>query len=265
MNKTELLNRLAADPEERLMLARVMDKLELARTRSVPACTGFLTLGQRTAAEGLIAACGRPEHLFFGGYEGAERTVCAFLPDWQDAESWREDEACPVAALALRYPEGAGLTHRDFLGAILGLGITREKVGDLLVGDGLCQAVLLREIVPVVESQLEQVGRQSVKITPLALEELTPPEQAVRVLRDTVATLRLDAVAAAGFSAGRSKMAEMIAAGRVAVNGRECRKPDRPVAQGDHIACRGLGKCSLAQVAGTSKKGRTMVVLHRYL
>lgn len=266
MNKTELLNQIAADPEERLILARMMDKLELTRTRNIPACTGFLSPSQRAAAERLIAACeGCPEHLFFGGYEGAERAVCAFLPDWQDVESWRLDEACPVSALELRCPEVSGLNHRDFLGAILGLGITREKVGDLLVGDGRCQAVLLREIVPVVKSQLERVGRQNVKIVPLALDDLNPPEQAVRVLRDTVATLRLDAVAAAGFSTSRAKMADLISAHRMALNGRECEKPDQSVAEGDILTCRGLGKCKLAQVTGISKKGRTMVVLHRYL
>ena len=87
MNKTELLNKLARDNGERLLLARVLDKLELARQRNIPACTGFLSPQERVSVENLLNACGHPRHLFFGGYEGAERTVCAFLPDWQEAEA----------------------------------------------------------------------------------------------------------------------------------------------------------------------------------
>ena len=84
MTKTELLDRCARDREERVLLGRVLDKGELTRTRGVPAHTAFLTPGQRAAAEGLLNAWGRPKCLFWGGYEGAERTVCAFLPDWQE-------------------------------------------------------------------------------------------------------------------------------------------------------------------------------------
>ena len=132
MNKTELLNKLARDNGERLLLARALDKLELARQRNIPACTDFLSPQERVSVENLLNACGHPRHLFFGGYEGAERTVCAFLPDWQEAEDWQGDgESCPVRALRCTWSGGQKLTHRDFLGSILGLGLDREKVGDL--------------------------------------------------------------------------------------------------------------------------------------
>lgn len=128
MNKTELLNKLARDNGERLLLARALDKLELARQRNIPACTGFLSPQERASVENLLNTCGHPRHLFFGGYEGAERTVCAFLPDWQEAEDWQGDgESCPVRALRCTWSGGQKLTHRDFLGSILGLGLDREK------------------------------------------------------------------------------------------------------------------------------------------
>ena len=161
MNKTELLNKLARDGEERLLLARVLDKLELARDRSVPARTPFLSPGERSAAEGLIAACGHPRHLFAGGYEGAERMVCLFLPDWQEPEDALLEP--PAAALRCSFPPGSGLTHRDFLGAILGLGITREKVGDLLVGEASCDVLVLPELVPFLLANLDAAGRVKLK------------------------------------------------------------------------------------------------------
>ena len=125
MNKTELLTRLARDGEERLLLARTMDKLELAGRRNIPAHTAFLSPQERASVEMLINASGHPSHLFFGGFEGAERTICVFLPDWQAPEDWLAGEDCPISALRCTFPEDAGLTHRDFLGSILGLGLDR--------------------------------------------------------------------------------------------------------------------------------------------
>ena len=82
MNKTELLNKLAQDGEERLLLARTLDQMDAARRKNIPAHTGFLSPAERVRVEALIAAAGQPAHLFFVGYSGAERTVCVFLPDW---------------------------------------------------------------------------------------------------------------------------------------------------------------------------------------
>lgn len=248
-----------------MLLARVLDKLELCHTRNIPTHTQFLSQGEQTAAEGLIAAVGQPPHLFWGGYKEAERRICAFLPDWLLPVAYLEGEDGPLCAVTLTFPAEAGLTHRDFLGSILGLGVTREKVGDLLVAEGRCQVVLLRELEHVLFSQLNQVGRQRVKVIPCPLPELKPPEQKVKLIRDTVAALRLDSVASAGFSVSRSRMQSLISSKKLTVNGRECDKPDRTVEAGDTLVCRGMGKCLLREVSGTSKKGRIMILLERYL
>ena len=87
----------------------------------------------------------------------------------------------------------------------------------------------------------------------------------MKTIRDTVATPRLDAVLAAGFSLSRSKAAAYISAGKAAVNHRECLKGDRLVEAGDILTCRGLGKCVVREIPGQSKKGRTMLVLERYI
>ena len=265
MNKTELLGKLSTSPEERLVLARAMDKLDLAQNRGVPAHTPFLSLAEQDGVARLLAACGHPGHLFWGGWEGAEGKVCALPPDWMEAEAFQTGEECPITAVTVAVPPDAKPTHRDYLGAILGLGLTREKIGDLLVGEGTCQVLLLREVEHVLLTQLDQVGRWRVRVSPCSLAELRPPEPKVKVIRDTVAALRLDAVAASGFSLSRSKMAALISSKKLTLNGRECDKPDRTVEEGDVLTCRGLGKCVLKEVSGTSKKGRIMLVLERYL
>ena len=265
MNKTELLNRLSSDAEERLLLARALDKLELARQRNVPACTSFLSPGERAAVEGLIAASGHPRHLFFGGYEGAERTVCAFLPDWMEEEDWLGGEDCPVCALRCTFREEDSLSHRDFLGSLMGQGITREKIGDILVGKGRCDILILRELEPYLLQNLDSAGRTRLKVAPLPLPEEGPPQVKKGHIRGTVAPPPRGAGAAAAFHLSRGKAADLISAGRLTLNYKECVKPDRAVAEGDVLSCRGLGKCVVKEVPGLSKKGRTMIVLERYV
>ena len=265
MTKTELLNKLARDGEERLLLARVLDKLELARDRGVPSHTGFLSPHERAVVEGLIRAEGWPRHLFFGGFADAERTVCAFLPDWLEEEDWLAgQEYDPIRALRCTWT-GGSLTHRDFLGSILGLGLDREKVGDLLVGDGVCDVLVLEDVADFLLLHLEQAGRVHLKVSAISLEMVSPPPVQVRTIRDTVSSLRLDAVASSGFSISRGKAADLISSGKVQLNHQECLKPDRPVNEGDTLSCRGFGKCVVKQVGGPSKKGRIMIELERYV
>lgn len=262
MDKTQLLNRFAADAEQRTALARVLDRMERARSRSIPCATQFLSPAQRAAAQALLNACGRPKCLFSGGYEGAERTVCVFLPDWQEPEDWcAQDE---LGAVEARFPPGAQLTHREVLGGLMGTGLSREKVGDILVGEDCAQIVALNAVVPIIVSQFEQAGRYRLKLRELPLSGLAPAPAQVRLIRDTVAALRLDAVLAAGFSMARGKAAALIAAGRASVNYRECLKGDAQVAEGDVLTCKGLGKCVLTRVGGQSRKGRIILEIERY-
>lgn len=265
MTKTELLDRCARDGEQRMLLGRVLDKLQLAQKSSIPSYTQFLSPGEQANVSDLLSACGHPRHVLFGGFPEAERRVCLFLPDWQEKEDALSDPEGPISAIEARFSVEAQLSHRDFLGSLMGLGITREKLGDILVEEGAAQLLLLREAVPILLSQWESAGRWKLKLREIPLSELRVRPPQVKVIRDTVATLRLDAVCASGFSTSRSKAAELISAGRVSVNHRECTKGDRAVAQGDVISCRGLGKCVLKEILGQSKKDRTMILVERYI
>ena len=265
MNKTDLLNKFSKDPEERTVLARVLDQMERTQNRSIPCGTQFLSPAQRAAAELLLAASGHPKHLFFGGFEGAERAVCVFLPDWMESEDWQCDEENPVGAVECAFPKDADLSHRDILGGLMGIGLIRERVGDILVLDDKAQIVALKEAIPIILSQFDQAGRYRLRLREIPLSELSPAPVQVKLVKDTVATLRLDAVLSSGFSISRGKAADFISGGKVSVNHRECLKTDKTVAEGDTITCRGLGKCVLTHVGGQSKKGRIIIEIERYI
>ena len=130
---------------------------------------------------------------------------------------------------------------------------------------GRAQIVALQETVPILLQQFTQAGRARLQLKEIPLGELSPAPAEVKVIHDTVASLRLDTVLGSGFSLSRGKASDLIAAGRVSLNHRECLKGDKAVAEGDVITCRGLGKCILKTVGGQSRKGRTVIEMERYL
>lgn len=264
MKETELCNRLARTGEDRLLLRRMLDQAVAAERNNQLCRTHFLSPRETALARQLISALGEPAHRFSGGYPDAERQLCLFLPDWMDPETVTEEDL-GIGALRVRWYEGDTLSHRDMLGALMGIGIRRETVGDLLVGADSCDCLVLAELCPFLLQNLTQAGRSKLRVAQISLDELIVPVAARKLIRATVSSLRLDAVAACGFSTSRAKLAEAISSGRVALNDLECTKPDHPVAEGDRIACRGLGKCCLSAVGGRSRKGRIALTLERYI
>ena len=265
VNKTELLDRFARDGDQRLLLAHILDRQQRAETRGVPAHTGFLSPAEQAVSADLLTAAAPGQGVLFGGYEGAERKLWAFLPDWLEEEDWRQGEDCPVAALSVSVPPMADLTHRDYLGSLMGLGLNREKLGDILLTEHGAQVLVLRETLPILLSQWEKAGRYPVTLTPIPLSALTPAPGETKRVRATAASLRLDAVLAAGFSIPRSRAAELIRAGRVTADHRPAEKADRPVEAGTVLTCRGLGKCVLTGVGGASRRGRIVLEFDRYI
>ena len=144
-------------------------------------------------------------------------------------------------------------------------GITREKLGDILVSEGSCDLIVSRDIAPYLLQNVTSAGRVKLSVSEIELSGLNIPELKVKEIRDTVSSLRLDNVLAAGFSLSRGRAAEAVEKGSVQVNYVTCVKPDKPVSAGDPITCRGLGKCVLDSVGAPTKKGRLPVDIRRYI
>ena len=265
VNKKELLDRFARSGEERVLLARVLDKLELSRSRGVPAHTSFLSPGEQALVTDLLNACGRPRHHFWGGYPDSERNICFFPAQWQEPDDVLTDPEGHLTAVQAKFPADASLTHRDILGALMGMGVRRDTVGDILVGKESCDLIVLPSVAGFLKDNLTSAGRVRLRVEQIGLDEIDLPVQQRKTLHDTVAALRLDSVLAVGFSISRSKAAQLIAAGRCAVNWRETTKSDLALREGDVISCRGLGKCKLTEVGGLSRKGRINITMERYL
>ena len=256
------IDKIAKTPEDRLLLAKVWDKINAGIRKNIPANSCFLSPRELEMTRLLF---GEPEGLYrFGGYTEAERQMLVYLPDYLGEDALFYDDV-PVACLRATYFEGDSLTHRDFLGALMGAGVARETVGDICVGRGSCDFFVTREIAPYLVQNFDSAGRTRFRIAEIPLAEASIPEPEVKEIRDTLASCRLDAFISSGFRIGRSLASDYVNAGKAAINGLPCTKSDKTVSEGDKVSVRGLGKLRLAQVNGQTKKGRISVVIHRYV
>lgn len=245
-----------------MLLAKIWDKINAGMRRNIPANTGFLSPREQEMARYLF---GHQEGLsYWGGYEDAERKMAVFLPDYLEESALTEQDA-PLVCLRATFFEGDPLSHRDFLGALMGMGIAREAVGDICVGTGSCDFFVTDEIAPYLLQNLLSAGRTRVQLCPIPLAEVSVPNPETKEIRDTVASVRLDSVISSGFRISRSLAAQHIAAGRAAIDGLPCEKADKIVPEGAKISVRGLGKIRLRSIGGQTKKGRISILIDRYI
>ena len=256
------IEKIAKTPEDRVLLAKLWDKINSGMRKNIPANTCFLSPRELEMAKFLF---GQAEGLHtFGGYNDAERKMLVYLPDYLE-EDYLSGEDAPLVCLRATFYEGDTPNHRDFLGALMGAGIARETLGDICVGKGSCDFFVTAEIAPYVEQNFFSAGRTKLRLSPIPLDQVDVPEPETKDIRDTLASLRLDRVIAAGFRVGRSAAADYVTAGKVAIDGLPCEKPDKAVTEGVKISVRGLGKIRLKTVGGETKKGRISVLIDRYI
>jgi len=195
-----------------------------------------------------------------GGFEGAQRTRAVFTnPDWGEYD---RDERLAALKITHRPQDAPG--HRDILGALMALGIGRETIGDILIGEQFAAFVCLPELSGYIAENLTKAGRIGITVSAISLDELPAREEALTVKTDTVASLRLDTVLCAAFGVSRTKAAEFIAAGRVSLNHRICPQAAKEVSESALLSVRGLGRGKLLEVGGVSRKGRMFIKIGLY-
>ena len=222
-----------------------------------PTYTRFLEppmeIACRAAAN--FAGC---EVAFEGGYEGAERRMAGFYAGGAEALSF------PIRRLRVDWNARYGsIGHRDILGALMGLGIERETLGDIAM---LREGALLfvhEDIADYVAANLESCGRAKVRVSPCG-EEVAPPEPEGTLLYRTVPSQRLDAVLAAAYDLSRQKAQEMIRAELVKVDHAVETRADARLEAGSLVSARGLGRFRVQEVAGLTRKGRVGLRLFVY-
>ncbi len=248
--------------ENRESVARVVDLADQAIKTWEVVLTDFLSPPELVEIQQQFGRLTEVQLVAWGGYPQAERQRLAIArSELPLDQSQVQVAALDIAGNFLFDPA----THRDFLGAMLGCGLVREKTGDVIVlGERGGQAIVVPEMVEYLETHLTQVRSVPVKTQRIDLSELKIREPKKKEMTTVEASMRLDAIASAGFGVSRSKMSDLITAGDVRVNWKDISQASHQVKSGDLIAIRGKGRLEVGEVTVT-KKDRYRVQLTRFI
>ena len=247
-----------ANDAERIFLKRVEDLVFQVQQNGIAKNTLFCNDREQALALQALAVAGWTAYRFDGGYLGAERCMLCIFDAYE--------QPAPLTALRICVkapPES--LTHRDYLGALMALGIKRECIGDIVLKDGDATLFVSDAVAQLIENELREVGRYRAEPVRIDAESFVPPERAEAEMQSaTVASLRLDSVLAAMLKTSRSEAASLIGAKAVQVNHVETTSVHYDVYENDVFTIRGRGKYKLCRVGNKSRKDRTFVFFIQY-
>lgn len=276
--------------EEQLLEKRLIELSRLAYNRDIITYTDFLNLNELNILHSLPKNLLYSGYITFGGYDLAERQMAAFLPDALSlrcpayaklpaalsglGSAARDDtensalsdvfsqEMCVLKIAPLNKKYAEELTHRDYLGAILNLGIDRSKTGDILVRDTDAVLFVKPQLRSFLMEELTRIRHTSVFVSEEPLQEFDYSPR-YEEIKGTVASVRLDSLLSLAFSSSRSKLTGLIEGGKVFVNGRLMTTNSYQVREGDIISVRGMGKFRFCERLSITKKNRIYVLIYK--
>lgn len=248
------------DEEERILGSHVLDKCEQVLKYHQTQATDFLNPYQIELVEPLIEQIAEINFKKEGGYSQAERKRLVIFPEYLFPDL--VESQIKIYQLDGNFAFQK-LSHRDFLGALMGLGLKRKVIGDILVHSDFAQIIVAAEIEDIIELQLDKVHQVPIEISEISKEEIVKPTRHEKEILTTVASMRLDAVASSGFGDSRNKMSRDIESQKVKLNWKVETDPAAEVEIGDLISVRGRGRVKVAEDRGISNKGRIKLTLKR--
>ena len=254
------------------LIAHVLDLKERCATDSVITSTNFLSSDELSDVIKTERVNNQyVDTFYYGGYEGAERKTAVFIPKFysvaeDEAESFLNDNGFnPLKILSVRKDKFSVLSHRDYLGALMGLGLKREMIGDIVSDENGCTIFCMKSIADFVAGNLKQAGRGQLTVCVGDTDEFLAVEGKTETFFASVASLRLDCLVAAAFRLSRTNAVNGINQGLVYLNGSQVMKTDHMLKQGDKLVFRGKGKTVIEEIIGENKKGRIHLNVKRYL
>ena len=248
--------------EELMLQKRLIELSKIAYQRGIVTYSDFLNLNElnilHTTPKNEFHSC----YETFGGYDFSERQMVAFLPDALCYEKNYPISALKIEPLQKKFAEQ--LSHRDFLGSILNLGIERCKLGDILVEDNHAILFVHKSLEAFMLDELTRIRHTSVMVSVVDNEDFVYSPN-IKEINGTVSSLRLDSLLSLAFSSSRSKLVSYIEGGKVFVNGKLVTSNGHQIKTDDIISVRGLGRFQFKETLSQTKKGRYYVTIHLYI
>ena len=247
--------------DEKLLLAKARDVVELSERYCSLKHTEFLTPSEAQTIKNNYIHGLESVQAFVGGYEDAERVMFISYPDFLTDI----DEGEFLCALIITGRDIESLSHRDYLGSLLGLGIKREKIGDILVSPDGTIVFSASDISDYIINNLTKIGRSGIHIERKNICDIKVPEKKTETIRGTVQSVRFDAVLSTALRLSRGKAMQLIEAEKATVNWNECLQGSYSMKEGDVFSVRGYGRFRLERIDGPTKKGRVGIEILKYV
>ena len=254
--------------EDKILLAQILDKIEFSMQREKLEYTDFLDMYQISLVKSFMKKIDFENYVLYGGFENAERNVLVIYPDKYNANMIEKNysKIIKVIRIILNDEEKGKYSHRNYLGGIVKVGMKREKVGDILVSEDGADILVKDEAADTLKQELGTLTRfENSKIEIVDLQDLRQQEIKVEELSIIVPSLRLDNFVSDFAKTSRSKASQIIDSERVFINGQNETKASKQVKLGDIITIRGKGRFVVKEFAGTTRSGRTVVKVEKYV
>lgn len=245
--------------DDNLLEAKADDALRCAQSGKAARYIGFLDERQAAHIRSILKNRAFKNYMFWGGFSEAERVVFGVFPDYLQPS----EEAFPVLGVTVAFRKQDALQHRDFLGAFLALGLTRETLGDILVEDGRAVFFVRKEVSGVLLNGVQKVGRVGVSIQ-AGFQEPLPSAHRFKDVSGVVASPRLDCLVALLAGLSREKAAGLICSGLVMADHEVFQEPSFPVKEGMNLSIRGTGRFVIDRLGPMTKKGRLNIAGRKY-
>ena len=251
------------EPDEKLLFSKALDRAHFCMKNYTKTFTDFLS----PVTASYIAEFAESENSvntkFFGGAAGCERVMAAFAPEYEETE----ESDYPIACLKISYSEkfSKKLTHRDFLGSLMGMGIVRGKVGDICLKDGYSVAFVSEDIADYICINLEKVGHTSVKCERYAVPDDFSVFSSVKRENIIVSSMRTDAIVAAAFKLSRNEASALIKGGKVFADYICQDSVSKEIKENCLISVRGHGRIRIIETGGKTKSNRIVLNIERYV
>lgn len=247
-----------SDNSENLLRSRIEDTVNLCDKRYAPCFLGFLDLREQAVTRDVLRALSCTNWRLCGGYADAERAMLCVYPDYVDAD----DIVYPFTAVGFRYRAIRPLSHRDFLGTLLSVGIRRDTIGDILCGEGFSVVFFREEVVDYICEHVTRIGGEGVTLIP-DYDGTVPVFKEFEQRHETVASPRLDAVVKALTRCSREKAAEAIRLGDISVDHRPVDTVSYNLSAPCTLSIRGEGRFLVDQIGPETKKGRLLLLARK--
>lgn len=267
MDKQQLLQEYRKQ-EDKILLAQILDKIESSEKRGKIENTDFLDMYQSVLVKNFLKKLGVNHYIFYGGIEEAERKIVIFYPEEYNESMISKNyiKMCKVIRITLSEEDYEKYTHRNYLGGIVKLGMKREKVGDILVFHNGADIIVKQETAEILARELEMLTRfQNAKIEVKEITDIREPEIRKEDISIIVPSLRLDNIVSDLARTSRSKAVQIINQERVFVNGQNETKPSKNIKLNDVITIRGKGRFVVKEFTGTTRSGRTVMRIEKFI